>query len=282
MKSVFSTLIIFLFSMGILAQSPQFLNYQAVVRNGNNEVVSNSTIGLRIQILQQSEFGAAVYVETHAPESNGNGVISLKIGTGTVVNGNFAAIDWSDGPYFLKTEIDPQGGTSYSITSTAQMVSVPYALYAQKAAEVEKIPSAFNVVGMTFQNLPADEGTTIDFTDGNGLAGTFIENNVYSLDDDEYTAPADGSYFFEAFVTIDTRSNPPADFYIYYSVNGSSRARLRNYTFMNGYTKVSLNTTLQLQTGDKVSLGVKPTENGTITMGANAFGTVRMTGFKIN
>ena len=282
MKSLLSTILLSLFSIAVIAQAPQHLNYQAVVRNGDNGMVTNSTIGMRLQILQGTEFGAAVYVETHAPTTNGNGMINLQIGNGTVMNGDFSAIDWSDGPFFLKTEIDPQGGTNYSLTSSAQMVSVPYALYAQKAAEVEKTPTAFNVVGLTFQDLPSGEITTIDFTSGTGSGGTFIKNNVFSLDQDEYTAPEDGVYFFEAFVTIDNRSNPPEDFYLYYYVNGSSRAYLRNYNVPAGYPKISFNTTLDLNKGDKVSLRAEANIDGINTMGANANGTVRMTGFKVD
>ena len=166
----------------VAAQSPEKLNYQAVVRDGSNQLVTNGTIGVRTQILQGSEFGAAKYVETHTPESDGNGVINLEIGNGTEVTGDFSAIDWSDGPYFLKTEVDPNGADNYSITITAELLSVPYALYAGKSAEVEKTATAFNVIGKTFQDLPADETNTINFTDAYDNIGTFIENNVYSLD----------------------------------------------------------------------------------------------------
>ncbi|MFW5753803.1 MAG: hypothetical protein ACOCV9_03275 [Marinilabiliaceae bacterium] len=188
MKRIYSSLsALFFLTASVLAQSPEKLNYQAVVRDGSNELVTNSTIGLRVQILQGSEFGAAEYVETHTPESNENGVIGLEIGNGTAVDGDFSGIDWSDGPYFLKTEVDPDGADNYSLTTTSELLSVPYALYADKAAEVEKTPTAFNVIGRTFQDLPADETTTIDFTfaSGSAGAGTFIENGVYSLDNDE-------------------------------------------------------------------------------------------------
>ena len=161
------------------------------------------------------------------------------------------------------------------------MVSVPYALYAQKAAEVAKTPTAFNVIGLTFQDLPANETTTIDFTDGGGTGGTFIKNNVFSLDQDEYTAPEDGVYYFEAFVTIDNRGNGNQDFYLYYYVNGSSTAYLRIYNIADGYPKASFNTTLNLQKGDRVSLRANPGINNVDTMGGNAYGTVRLTGFKV-
>ncbi len=282
MKSLLSTFFLSLFSIAVIAQAPQHMNYQAVVRDGDNGMVTNSSIGMRLQILKGTEFGAAVYVETHAPQTNGNGLINLQIGTGSVINGNFSNIDWSDGPFFLKTEIDPQGGANYSLTSTAQMVSVPYALYAQKAAEVVKTPTAFNVNGGTFQDLPKDEITIIDFTDEGGSGGAFIKNDVFSFDRNEYTAPEDGVYFFEAYVTVDNRGNPTNNsFYLYYYVNGYARATLRTYQLLDGYPKITFNTTLDLKKGDKVTLRAKAGSNGIDTMGGNSTGTVRMTGFKV-
>ena len=115
------------------AQSPQKMSYQAVVRNSSDQLVTNHDVGMRISILKGSASGSAVYVETQTPTTNANGLVSIAIGGGTLVSGSFANIDWADGPYFIKTETDPTGGTSYSITSTSQLLSVPYALYAKTA-----------------------------------------------------------------------------------------------------------------------------------------------------
>jgi uncharacterized protein (TIGR02145 family) len=84
---------------------------------------------MQISILQTSSSGTAVYVETQTPITNANGLASIEIGGGTLVSGNFASINWANGPYFIKTETDPNGGTSYSITGTSQLLSVPYALF---------------------------------------------------------------------------------------------------------------------------------------------------------
>lgn len=120
----------------LMAQAPQKMSYQAVVRNSANALVTNQNVGMQISILQGNSSGAIVYMETQTPTSNANGLVSLEIGGGTVVNGNFAAIDWSNGPYFIKTETDPAGGTNYSITGTNQLLTVPYALYAKTAETV--------------------------------------------------------------------------------------------------------------------------------------------------
>jgi uncharacterized protein (TIGR02145 family) len=84
---------------------------------------------MRISILQGSASGTAVYIETQTPTTNDNGLASLEIGGGTVVSGNISTMDWANGPYFIKTETDANGGSNYSITGTSQLLSVPYAFF---------------------------------------------------------------------------------------------------------------------------------------------------------
>jgi Concanavalin A-like lectin/glucanases superfamily len=112
-----------------MSQSPQQFSYQAVVRDNNNQVLSNRTVGMRISILKDSVGGQSAYIETHTPKSNSLGIVQLNIGGGTVVSGTFASVPWSSGKLFVKTEMDPQGGTNYSFSGTTQLLSVPYALY---------------------------------------------------------------------------------------------------------------------------------------------------------
>ena len=130
--TIFITFLL-LCAISVFAQAPEKFNYQAVVRNASNSLVSNTQVGVRVSLLQGSATGNAVYVETQSTTTNTNGLLSVEIGSGTVQQGTFANIDWANGPYFLKTEIDPNGGTNYSITSTQQMLSVPYALYAKES-----------------------------------------------------------------------------------------------------------------------------------------------------
>jgi hypothetical protein len=116
------------------AQTPQKMSYQAVIRNASDALVVSHAVGMKISILQGSSSGSAVYEETHTPTTNSNGLATIKIGEGTVVSGTFAMIDWSNGTYYIKKETDPAGGTSYLITGTSQLLSVPYALYAKATA----------------------------------------------------------------------------------------------------------------------------------------------------
>lgn len=127
----FALLLINSLLLAITPPVPEKISYQAVIRNSSNELITNHAVGMKVSILQTSATGTVVYSETHTPTSNANGLITIAIGTGAVISGSFSGIDWSAGPYFIKTETDPAGGTSYSITSTSELLSVPYALMAK-------------------------------------------------------------------------------------------------------------------------------------------------------
>jgi hypothetical protein len=131
--ALFFALASFLISMSALAQAPQKMSYQAVIRNPSNVLVVNTNVGMKISILQGTPTGTVVYAETQTPTTNANGLASIQIGTGTVVTGTFTGINWANGPFYVKTETDPLGGTTYTITGTNQLMSVPYALLAAKA-----------------------------------------------------------------------------------------------------------------------------------------------------
>jgi hypothetical protein len=110
-----------------IAQAPERMSYQAVIRNNSSVLIKNQQIGIRITI---SEGDIPVYVETHVATTNDNGLVTLEIGGGLVVNGAFGDINWASGNFFIKTETDPTGGTNYTITGTSALLSVPYALFA--------------------------------------------------------------------------------------------------------------------------------------------------------
>ena len=119
-----------LLSASLWAQAPQKFSYQAIVRNASSTLVVNQKVGTRISILQTSVTGVVVYTERHEPTSNENGLIALEIGGGTVIFGDFTEIDWAKGPFYVRTETDPTGGTDYTIYGESQLLSVPYALFA--------------------------------------------------------------------------------------------------------------------------------------------------------
>lgn len=136
MKKIITIYAAILMTASVFAQAPNKMSYQAVIRNTSNALVTNSAVGIRISILQSSPSGTAVYLETQTPTTNANGLASIEIGGGSVVSGIFSTIDWANGPYFIKTETDPLGGTAYTITGTNQLLSVPYALHSKTSESI--------------------------------------------------------------------------------------------------------------------------------------------------
>lgn len=194
MKKSFTLFAALIMAAYIFAQSPAKISYQAVIRNGNNELVTNSTIGLQISILQGTADGTIVFSETHKPESNVNGLITIEIGYGAVVSGNISAIDWTNGPFFLKTEADPAGGTNYTISGTSQLLSVPYALHAETAGSVKGLSDSIanKAVLVKGNQLVAGEKTfTETIHPVNMEVNSFNTGNRYAyidlLGDDTYT-----------------------------------------------------------------------------------------------
>jgi uncharacterized protein (TIGR02145 family) len=140
MKRIITLIFGIIFSFTALAQSPQKFSYQTVVRSSSGQLLTNQTIAVKISILQGSENGTIVYAERHTPTTNSNGLASFQIGGGMTLNGSMASINWAQGPYFTSTETDPNGGSNYSIASTQQLLSVPYALYAETVGTISPGP----------------------------------------------------------------------------------------------------------------------------------------------
>src|SRR5687767_3491164 len=125
MKLIYTILALCIFAISSLtlnAQAPQKMSYQSVIRDSENELVTNQNVRVRISLLQGAVNGSPVYIEMHNVTTNANGLATLQVGNGTVVSGNISAIDWSDGPYFIKTETDPTGGSNFSIVATSELL----------------------------------------------------------------------------------------------------------------------------------------------------------------
>ena len=153
MKQLYTFLAVLLMTASTFAQAPGKMSYQAVVRDSGDALVTNQAVGMQISILQTTATGTSVYVETQTPTTNVNGLVTLEIGTGSVVSGDFTTIDWSVDSYFIKTETDPTGGASYTITGTSQLLSVPYALYAAKSGDSAALQA--QITALQTQLLPS-------------------------------------------------------------------------------------------------------------------------------
>lgn len=135
----FTTLLL---SAGVFAQVPEKMSYQAVIRNANGDLQTNTAVSIFVAIQKHYVGGGlpiTVYQETHHVTTNANGLVTLAIGAGTTSfpynSTSFSNINWADSTYYIKTLIDPNGGSSYTITSESQLLSVPYALYAKTSGK---------------------------------------------------------------------------------------------------------------------------------------------------
>ncbi len=169
------TLANLLICSSIFGQSPNKMSYQSVIRDNNQLLLANQPIGMQISILQGSASGTAVYVETHSATTNANGLVSIEIGEGTTSD-DFTAIDWANGPYFIKTETDPTqaGGTNYTITGVSQLLSVPYALHAKTA---DTLTGGITETDPVFAVWDKSTGILITESQISDL-GTYIENET--------------------------------------------------------------------------------------------------------
>lgn len=141
MKKLFTSILAFIMALSVWAEAPQTISYQAVVRNNVGRLLREKPVGVRITILSGSEDGQVVYSETRTTTTNNNGLLTFAIGDANgVTTYDFSKIAWADNTYFLRCEMDPDGGNTYTLSSTSQMNSVPYALYAKNIAP-EALPS---------------------------------------------------------------------------------------------------------------------------------------------
>ena len=143
-KALFLSVLLLALVATLHAQAPRSINSQAVLRDAAGRLIANQSVGVRIIIAQGFPTGTVAYEETHIATTNENGLYTITIGAGTPATGTFSAIDWGNGPYFITTDIDPAGGSNYTITTSQQFLSVPYALFADTAVRVAQAHTADN------------------------------------------------------------------------------------------------------------------------------------------
>ncbi len=129
MKTVIKSLLLFLISISILGRAPQSFNYQAVLRKDAGELKASQDVTVKIEILQGSAGGTEVFTETHNTATNEFGLVNLQIGSIQ----SLEVVDWSADDYFLRVSVN---GNLMGIT---QLLSVPYALHAKTADEIDPL-----------------------------------------------------------------------------------------------------------------------------------------------
>jgi trimeric autotransporter adhesin len=263
MKNISKTFVFFLFSffysLNSSAQAPSKISFQAVVRNTSNALVTNSPVGIRINILRISLTGVLVFSETHTVMTNSNGLASLEIGTGTAITGSLSSINWALGPYFMTTSIDITGGTTYTISSSNELLSVPYALYAKNAetatnnwAFVGNTVSATDFIGST-------NNADIAFKRNNFKSGLIgLNNTTYG-----YKSYAFGSSTGLYNTAIGVES--------LISNQGTANTAI-GYESLYFNTTGNLNTAVGMQSLTYNTTGIKNTANGANSLKSNTFG----------
>lgn len=189
-KIILLNFLFILVAIGSHAQSPEAFNYQAIIKSAEGEAVVNQTIAMQISIVQSSPTGTSVYTETHQPETNGFGMVNLKIGEGSVVSGSFEDILWGTDLFFIKIEVDIENGSNYTEIATMQLLSVPYALYAkdvQNKDDADADPAnELQTIDITGDQLSISDGNSItlpDADEANELQSLNLTGDQLSISD---------------------------------------------------------------------------------------------------
>ena len=106
-------MVVLMVGLSLKAQAPQTMTYQAVVRDASGRLICNGSVGVRLSILQGSENGTAVYTDQQTLLTNANGLFTVILGIG---GRSLEGIDWAAGPFYIKSEVDPTGGSNYTLT----------------------------------------------------------------------------------------------------------------------------------------------------------------------
>jgi hypothetical protein len=134
MKKLF-TLLALVITTIIFAQAPQGFNYQATVRNSSGALIVNQNVNFKFNIMLNSQTSVPVFTETHYVPTDDVGQVNLIIGQGTATTGTFSTINWGTGNYYLGIELNT--GSGYVAMGTTQLLSVPYALYANSSGNAQ-------------------------------------------------------------------------------------------------------------------------------------------------
>jgi hypothetical protein len=174
MKKLFTLLALIVITT-INGQAPQGFNYQATVRNNAGQLLLNQIVLVKFNVLLNSATGTVVYSETQTANTDDLGHINLVVGQGTAATGTFSTINWGSGSYYLGIELNT--GSGYVVMGTTQLMSVPYALYAQNSGSaaanqnIQQVLDAGNVANKTV-TVPEDASLKIN-TIGGSTSGSF-------------------------------------------------------------------------------------------------------------
>ena len=252
MKKLTTLLTALFMALLIQAESPQKISYQAIIRNSKGELVKNQNVGMKISIQKwviaiPKSYYSTIYAETQSSATNENGLVSIAIGKGTLVEGSvlFKDINWGAEPLFLKTEIDPAGGNAYSITSTTELLSVPYALHAKTANSVNSGGFCADIDGNVYKTIKignqvwmAENLKTTRYRNGEAISnvkdpipwgtttsGAWCDYKNLPLNGNKY------GHLYNWYAVADPRNIAPEGWHV---PTVSEWVELRNYLIANG------------------------------------------------
>ena len=159
------------------AQTPQGFNYQATVRNSAGNLIVNTNVYFKFNVIQGSDTSVPIFTETHYVSTDDLGQVNLVIGQGTANTGTFSELDWSLGSYYLGIQLSIDGPNDYVAMGTTQLLSVPYALYAANSGNTTTIPNLESVLA---QSNSANNQQIKDLQDPTEAQDAVTKNYTYS------------------------------------------------------------------------------------------------------
>lgn len=186
MKLFFSALFSFMIVQLFAQSAPQKMSYQAVARNSSGVTLNNQTIRVKAEIVD-ADLTTVLYAETHSTTTNQFGLFTLQIGTGTILSGTFSTINWGVGDKYIRTSADLTGGTNYQLLGTSQLLTVPYAFYAEKTKLVAGTDISItngNTINATNSSKWTNVTNGISYSNNNGgvaIGGNVIANNALTV-----------------------------------------------------------------------------------------------------
>jgi hypothetical protein len=188
MKKILGIIIAIIGCYTLVAQTPQAFKYQAIVRDNSGQLIQQQRVHFQISILEGTTSGKSLYIETHIDTTNSYGLVVLEIGHG-FTSDDFSSIDWSANSYFVQIEIDETGGTNFKNMGISQLLSVPYALYAETVSNVDDADSDTTNELQILSII----GDTLFIENGNYFilsqlpSNTTIVTDEYAMDNSERT-----------------------------------------------------------------------------------------------
>ena len=243
MKKLYTLLALIVLTT-ITAQAPQGFNYQATVRNAAGDLIINQNVTFKFNIMLNTSTSLPVFSETHYVPTDDLGQVNLTVGTGTSTTGTFSSINWANGTYFLGIELNT--GSGYVAMGTTQLLSVPYALYANSSGNSQSLSKTS--IYLTGDITDAQAAAKIANEFGSNTENIYIKNTTQ-------LTTVDLNSLVTA-VTIKIENNIAL---INLNLNGLTTV----YNDIDAYNNPLLNLTLQSLTdcGDKINIYILSTLN---------------------